>query len=213
MATARYTWSAVGSEFARAAYNVATTAKTNKLVDTARLSFEPGRVEIAATDGFVASRDWCPVYSGPETPVMAAIPLDALGALDKTARLARSEAIGLTWIPGDGLILDAGDVRESAEDRGQDGRREHEYIDDLFREADEGLPEPQRALMLSPVYMARFRTIKPSTGKAPGMDLLLFGEDAPVFIRIGPSFKALVQPIDRERHAAYVGPDGQDGLW
>jgi hypothetical protein len=63
--------------------------------------------------------------------------------------------------------------------------------------------------MINPEYLARLNKVR-SDRTDRMADFEFGGEYEPVLVKIGPSFRAVIQPIDRQVHADNVG---EDGLW
>jgi hypothetical protein len=80
----------------------------------------------------------------------------------------------------------------------------------MFAAIDEMLAEDQPfRTAFQPQLLQRFAKVKADKAERVA-DLAIADPDAPVLVKIGPSFKGLIMPVSRAVHAVNVG---QEGLW
>lgn len=205
-------------EMARAAYNAHAFVPARSMVKTARIELGPAGLRITGTDGYAIGQDTAPVedYEGPAGGVAVHVERDALAALDTGGRKDKKGFGRLEVRPGDGLVFRPAnnDVPTAARDAAALADEQFwGMLDTLFTRL-EGRPLALPELVaFDPALLARFSKIKAPKGKdglGRALDMLIFDAREPILCKVGPTFRGVIMPIDRDVHAENVG---QDGLW
>lgn len=182
-------------------------------------------VSVSFTDGvsFLTSDSyalcWAPLQGAVITPAdgwgTVKISRTDLDALEERARKDKTETIDLVLTPGVGIeyrgLDQEADVLYSDHYQGGDGGADtwddvsldafHELIAAYTEESDSS------RLLIDPAYLNKISRLKKDKGV--GADVWWTAPNDPVLIKLGGT-KVIVQPIDRERHAAAFG---EDVLW
>lgn len=205
-------------EMARVAYNALAFAPARSMVKTARLELSPDGLRATGTDGYAIGQDACPVedYSGPEGGLTLHVDRTALADMDSGGRKDKKGFGRLEVRPGDGLIFRPAnnDTPTVAQDMtaSADGAL-WGMVDSLFTRL-EGRPLALPELVaFDAALLMRFGKVKAPKGKDNldrALDMCIFNAKEPILVKIGPTFRGVIMPIDRDVHAENVGPDG---LW
>lgn len=205
-------WVMDADRLCRIASNVALVAKKNPTIRSVMLTLTPDHVlTILGGDPYAAAFDSAPVPANrckaPRGAVVEIeLPREGLDAVAGFTRKHPKEDVGLAWFPGDGLILTAGTDREAVEDgTGMTPRKAWQALRELF----DRYEDPSSVFMLDMALAARFRLVKSDTNERRA-DWMIRDPEEPILIKTGPTFRGLMMPIQRERHAEAVG---QEGLW
>lgn len=205
-------------ELARVAYNALCFIPARSMVKTARIHLGPAGLAATGTDGYAVGQDSGPVeaYNGPAEGVTLHVDRTALADLDTAGRKDKKGFGKLELLPGDGLVFRPGnnDTPTAAQDAAaQADDAVWGMLDSLFTRL-EGRPVSlPEVVAFDPALLARFSKVKAPKGKdglGRALDLLIFDSKEPILCRIGPTFRGVIMPIDRDVHAQNVGPDG---LW
>ena len=204
-------------EMARVVYNALSFLPARSMVKTARLELSIDGLRATGTDGYAIGQDWCPVedYGGPEGGLTVHVDRSVLADLDTAGRKDKKGFGRVELKPGDGLVFRPGnnDTPTAGQDLSATTEPVWGFIDDLFtRLAGRPLSLPE-LVAFDPALLARFSKVKAPKGKdglGRALDMCVFDAREPILIRIGPTFRGVIMPIDREVHAENVGPDG---LW
>ncbi|MFJ7590202.1 hypothetical protein ACIQZO_23015 [Streptomyces sp. NPDC097617] len=203
---------------ARAVYNAHAFLPARSMVHTARLELSPAGLRATGTDGYAIGQDTAPLedYDGPPEGVTLHVGREALADLDTAGRKDKKGYGRFELTTGDGLIFRPGnnDIPTAAQDASaQADERVWEMLDSLFTRL-EGRPLAVPELVaFDPALLARFSKVKAPKGKGGlgrALDVLIFDSKEPILCRIGPTFRGVIMPIDRDVHTENVGPDG---LW
>ncbi|MEV5084978.1 hypothetical protein AB0K74_41610 [Streptomyces sp. NPDC056159] len=204
-------------DMARVAYNAHSFFPARSMVKTARLQVGPGGLTITGTDGYAVGQDTCPVeaFEGPPEGLTVHLDRTALADLDSAGRKDKKGFGRLDVKPGDGVIFRP--ANNDTPTAGQDVRAQADdvwgMLDSLFTRL-EGRPVAlPEVVAFDPGLLARFSKVKAPKGKdglGRAMDMYVFNSAEPILCKIGPTFRGVIMPIDREVHAENVG---SDGLW
>lgn len=203
------TFSAPADELARVFSNVSLVAKKSVQYPTIRFEFgADGKLTVVGTDGYCAAEDHCAgKYVGPLSGAVAEIPRDSLDALEKAARPNKKDDVRLYFYRTDGVVLDSPAGKESAHLHAE-SPRVWAQVAELLALKSAGPFELPDLAAVDMRLLARFWRVKSSTGTHVA-DLMFTGAEAPILIKMGATFRALVMPIKREKHAESF----PDGLW
>ncbi|MEV6638443.1 hypothetical protein AB0M54_47810 [Actinoplanes sp. NPDC051470] len=166
------------------------------------------------TDSYAAGTDVAPVtgYIGDATEVVALVDKEGLTALEKAAREAKK--VTATIEIKDGLVtvspmgMQPGSAVNHQE--GADRFTElHSAVWEIIDAAERRKNVLPPGVMLDPTLFGRFSKVKADKSERKA-DLLFAEGHEPVLIKIGPTFKGLIMPVDREVNSRELG---QDGLW
>ena len=202
-------WDMDADDLARAAGNVAHVHKKNARIRSVRLTLNRDGLTILGGDPYAAAYDTAPV-DGPRErfaiPIVFELAREGLDAVASFCRQHAKESVHLEWFPGDGLVLAAGSSRESVPDAaGLTSPAAWQALEGLF----ERYEDPSSVFLLDMGLASRFRLVKSDKGERRA-DWMIRDAEEPILIKVGPSFRGLMMPIQRETHAEAVG---QDGLW
>jgi hypothetical protein len=205
-------------ELARAAYNALAFLPARSMVKTARVQLGPAGLRVTGTDGYAIGEDAAPVedYNGPEGGLTLHVDRGVLADLDTAGRKDKKGFGRLELRPRDGLIFRPGnnDTPTAGQDAsGQDDERVWAMLDSLFTRLEGRPPSMPELVAFDPALLARFSKVKAPKGKdnlGRAMDMCIFDSKEPILIKIGPTFRGVIMPIDRDVHEENVG---QDGLW
>lgn len=211
---------------ATAANNALAFLPAASQIKVARVEIDPeGIVRFTATDTYAAGRDHAEVEDWLTPPNYASVlvsrealqELDAAGRKDAPKKKADGKRYGtLTLKPLDGLVFTPQegeaiahmDLTQSPENRPI--TKEGTMPADLFDAIDDALENPQEfRTAFQPQLLMRFSKVKADKDERVA-DLAIDDPGAPVLVKIGPTFKGLVMPVYREKHAENVG---EEGLW
>jgi hypothetical protein len=206
---------------ARAAYNALAFLPARSMVKTARVELGPAGLRITGTNGYAVGQDVSPVedYSGPEGGLTVHVDRGVLADLDSAGRKDKKGFGRFEVKPGDGLVFRPGnnDTPATGQDvSGQADDRVWAYLDDLFTRLDGRPPALPELIAFDPALLAMFSKVKaPKSRKGDtnlerALDMCVFDSKEPILIKIGPTFRGVIMPIDRDVHEENVGPDG---LW
>jgi hypothetical protein len=209
-------------DMARVVYNALSFLPARSMVKSARLELSSDGLRATGTDGYAIGQDWCPVedYSGPQGGLTVHVDRSVLADLDTAGRKDKKGFGKLELRPGDGLVFRPGnnDTPSAGQDLSATAEPVWDFIDDLFtRLAGRPLALPE-LVAFDAALLARFSKVKAPKVKLEGsganlercLDMCVFNAKEPILIKIGPTFKGVIMPIDRDVHAENVGPEG---LW
>lgn len=202
----------------RATYNALLYAPKRPPLDSCMLVVESGRVTHLTTDGYALAA----CTHDAETPdrlvpgFTVKISRDDLVALEARARAGGKESVTLEF------LVEEREVWYRGEDEEKDLRMDDIFESDTMGESrDEAnltffrdlIKERQgdlaaRRIILNRNYLRKLGQAK--ADKDVGADVCIALPDEPVLIKVGPHMQVIVQPIDRERHAAALG---EDAVW
>jgi hypothetical protein len=207
---------------ARIAYNALAFLPARSMVKTARLQLGPAGLRATGTDGYAIGQDSAPVedYEGPTGGVTVHVDRSVLADLDTAGRKDKKGFGRLEVKSADGLVFRPGnnDTPTAGQDLSATAEPVWDFIDDLFTRL-EGRPLALPELVaFDAALLARFSKVKAPKVKLEGsganlercLDMCVFNAREPILIKIGPTFRGVIMPIDREVHAENVGPEG---LW
>ncbi|MCP9207822.1 hypothetical protein [Streptomyces cucumeris] len=188
------------------------------MVKTARIQLGPAGLTVTGTDGYAIGQDAAPVedYEGPADGVTLHVDRTALADLDTGGRKDKKGFGRLEVKPGDGLIFRPGnnDTPTAAQDASaQADERLWGMLDSLFTRLDGRPLAVPELVAFDPALLARFSKVKAPKGKdglGRALDMCVYDSKEPILCKIGPTFRGVIMPIDREVHEENVG---QDGLW
>lgn len=163
-------------------------------------------VDVVATQGEIHGDSEAAVFLTPET---ADLLKAYLVAHKKHSISVVADEVGALVIdsPIDGQITfecAQGDAASTDRDRGL-----YEGVFKLIAAGELRRNTIPGVLMIDPGLMTPFAKIKADSGDRKA-DLLIGDPAAPILVKIGPTFKGLIMPVDRERNAEHTG---EDGLW
>lgn len=197
------------ADAARALYNAHSFIPAKSLVPYALISLYPDKIYTSGTDTYAAGTDYCPTTGYVGTESHALVARDDILALERCARKAAKATATVEVRPGsvkvDPMGYDAAEVPIYTDVRHLEI---HHRIAALVSEAEQRPGAIPGVLALDPALWARFAKVKAGTGRIA--DLLMTSALEPVFIKIGPTFRGLVMPIDRRVYESNIGPEG---LW
>lgn len=147
---------------------------------------------------------------------------ETLAELDTGGRKDKKGFGRIEIRPGDGLIFQSAnnDTPVVAQDMREliDGRL-WPLVDDLFTRLDGRPPSMPELVAFDSQLLARFSKVKVAKVKGKSgenleraLDMCIFDAKEPILIRIGPTFKGVIMPIDRDVHRENVEQD-DGGLW
>ncbi|MFF0481037.1 hypothetical protein [Streptomyces sp. NPDC004435] len=188
------------------------------MVKTARAHLGPAGLTFTGTDGYAVGQDSAPVedYEGPAEGVTVHLGRDALADLDSGGRKDKKGFGRVELRPGDGLIFRPGnnDVPTAGGDLiAQADPRVWDMLDTLFTRLEGRPPALPELVAFDPALLSRFSKVKAPKGKdglGRALDMCVYDSKGPILVKIGPTFRGVIMPIDREVHEENVG---QDGLW
>ncbi|MFC7979493.1 hypothetical protein ACFUT3_30200 [Streptomyces cinereoruber] len=203
-------------ELARAAYNAHAFFPARSMVKTARVQLGPAGLVITGTDGYAVGQDSAPVedYEGPAEGVTLHVGREALADLDTAGRKDKKGFGRLELKPGDGSIFRPGnnDTPAAALTVEPDARV-WDMIDGLFTRLEGRPPTLPELVAFDATLLARFSKVKAPKGKdglGRALDMCVYDSKEPILVKIGPTFRGVIMPIDRDVHEENVGPEG---LW
>ncbi|MEV6730578.1 hypothetical protein [Streptomyces sp. NPDC051364] len=208
-------------EMARVAYNALAFLPARSMVKTARLELSPEGLRATGTDGYAIGQDSAPVddYSGPPGGFTVHVDRTVLAELDTAGRKDKKGFGRLEVRPGDGLIFRPGnnDTPTAGQDvSGQADDNLWAMLDSLFTRLEGRKPALPELVAFDAALLARFSKVKAPKVKNHDanldrcLDMCVFNSKEPILIKIGPTFRGVIMPIDRDVHAENIGPDG---LW
>ncbi|MFD6970154.1 hypothetical protein [Streptomyces sp. NPDC059949] len=158
-------------------------------------------------------------YEGPPEGVTLHVGRVALADLDTAGRKDKKGFGRFEVRNGDGLIFRPGnnDTPTAAQDTSaQADERVWDMLDGLFTRLEGRKPALPELVAFDAALLARFSKVKAPKVKNHDanldrcLDMCVFNSKEPILIRIGPTFRGVIMPIDRDVHAENLGPDG---LW
>jgi hypothetical protein len=202
-------WDMDADALVRAAGNVAHVHKKNPNLRSVLFTLSPGGLTILGGDPYAAAHDTAPVESCTAArglPVVFELPREGLDAVTSFCRQHAKQTIRLEWFPGDGLVMACGASRESVEDgAGLTPPAAWQALEGLF----ERYEDPRSVFVLDMGLASRFRLVKSDKNERRAAWMIRDPEE-PILVKVGPSFRGLMMPINSEVHAEAVG---QEGLW
>lgn len=202
----------------RATYNALLYAPKRPPLDSCLLVAELGRVTYLTFDGYALSA----ASHHAETPedlvpgFTVKISREDLVELEARSRAGKKESVTLEFLADEKEIWYRGEFPENdlcMQDIFDDGIGEvsRDEINlvlfrDLIKERERD--EETRRVILNRNYLRKLGQAK--ADKDQGADLCIALPDEPVLIKVGPELQIIVQPIDRERHAAALG---EEAVW
>ncbi|WP_326827376.1 hypothetical protein [Streptomyces sp. NBC_01751] len=209
---------------ARIAYNALAFLPARAQVKTARLELSPNGLRATGTDAYAIGQDSCLLesYEGPPEGITFHVSRETLAELDTGGRKDKKGFGRIEIRPGDGLIFQSAnnDTPVVAQDMREliDGRL-WPLVDDLFTRLDGRPPSMPELVAFDSQLLARFSKVKVAKVKGKSgenleraLDMCIFDAKEPILIRIGPTFKGVIMPIDRDVHRENVEQD-DGGLW
>jgi hypothetical protein len=205
-------------EMARAAYNALAFLPARAQVKTARIEVGPAGLRITGTDGYAIGQDTAPVedYEGPADGLTIHVDRSVLADLDTGGRKDKKGFGKLEVRPEDGLIFRPGnnDVPTVGRDLTAEANEAlWPMVDSLFTRL-EGRPLALPELVaFDAALLMRFSKVKAPKGKGNldrALDMCIFNAKEPILCKLGPTFRGVIMPLDRDVHAENVG---SDGLW
>jgi hypothetical protein len=180
------------------------------------IAFSEGVVYTCGTDSYAAGTDYAAAEiewyaAGIEEPYGVLVDKAGLTALDRAAREAKKAEVDIT-VEGLDVVLYLDEKTEPVrvphyED---DTTRDlHDSVAEMIATATVRPPTTTGVLCVDPQLVSRFGKVK-TDKTARRADLYMTEEYGAVLVKIGPTFKGLFMPVERETHAANVG---SDGLW
>jgi hypothetical protein len=210
--------------FARVCANALAFIPARSQVKTARVEVWPDGFRVTGTDGFAIGQDTAEMdeYEGPPDGAVFHVTREALADLDSAGRKDKKGFGKLVFKPGDGLIFRPAnnDVACAVQDVTDQAHAPlWGAVDGLMEKLEGRKPNLPEVLCFDPALLMRFSKVKAAkkTTKAGnnlerGMDLYIFDNAEPILVRIGPTFRGAVMPIQREVHRENVEQD-DGGLW
>ena len=209
MATPQAVWDMDADALVRAAGNIAHVHKKNPNIKSVRFTLGPEGLTILGGDPYAAAHDTAPVESCTAArglPVVFELPREGIDAVASFCRAHAKQMVRLEWFPGDGLVLTSGASRESVEDgAGLTAPAAWTALEALF----ERYEDPSSVFVLDMGLASRFRLVKSDKGERRAAWMIRDPEE-PILVKVGPSFRGMMMPINSEVHAEAVGPEG---LW
>lgn len=194
--------------FAQAANNALAFLPANSQVKLARMRLTPDGVEFTATDTYAAGRDAATVHDFQGDDITVMVDRAALQGFDSAGRKDR-KGIGVVSV-FNGRVMFAPQDQELATEVHEDYSANASEIVDMFDAIDEMLAESQEfRTAFQPQLLQRFSKVKADKVERVA-DLAIDDPEAPVLVKIGPTFRGLIMPVSRETHAVNVG---EEGLW
>lgn len=195
-------------EFARVLNNaLAFCPARNVATDHILIGGEPGRVYAAGTDSYCAG--WDSVEADNSTSWRIEVHREHAALLERHARMDKKGT-------GEGRLDNLLPVRSLTFVGGMDGGEPVTYgyrppaHSDMWEVIEESLtPEQQFRVAFTPTYLSRFAKVKADKDERI-IDVAIDGPDAPVLMKIGPTFRGLIAPVNRPRHAELIGAES---LW
>lgn len=173
-----------------------------------------GVLAAGCRDGYVAGVDTTGAVDfrgGPPNPVML-LPEDA-EAIRKVAQGGKKFPATITAAPAGTVTIQTSDdsvtVSEALGDEADKGRNLYTTLFRLMNEVEARQNAIPGVLMIDPALMAPFAKVKADTTDRKA-DLLIKDDKSPILVKIGPTFRGLIQPIHRDKNAKKAG---KDGLW
>jgi hypothetical protein len=198
-------------EVARAFGNALAFLPARSQIPYALITLSATEVTTAATDKYAVGTDRCPVsgslgLTGTET---ALVDKKGLEALDRAAREGKKAPGTLTLRLGTLEFHGEGEpVTVETFDR-PDLVELYDTVRGIIDAAEGRPPVIPGVLLLDPGLWSRFAKVKADKTQRVA-DLYMSAEYEPVLIKIGPTFKGLLMPVERQTHSDNIG---QDGLW
>lgn len=203
---------------ARGTYNALLYAPKRPPLDMALVVVERERVTYLTSDGYALAAS----SHDAETPerlvpgYTVKVSREDLVALEARARAGKTEVVRLDFLPREKEIWYRGEFPEN--DLRMDDIFEDGIIEDsrdeinltLFRKLikERESDTETRRVILNRNYLRKLGQVK--ADKDSGADVCITLPDEPVLIKVGPHMQVIVEPIDRDRHAAALG---EDAVW
>lgn len=199
------------SDLAKALGNALAFLPAASNVKAAHILISPDRIYTAGTDGYAAGSDCLPIrdYEGPEWDTALLVSKADLTIIERVAREGKRTPAVVSFTDGT-LTVESYGSSGTAEVLDIPQNLElYETLAGIINDAEGRPPVIPGVLCLNPALLSRFAKVKADNGDRMA-DLYMTDRYAPVLIKIGPTFKGLVMPIERVGHAEHVGADG---LW
>jgi hypothetical protein len=203
-------------EMARAAFNALAFLPARSKFKQARIEMSEHGIRFTATDGIAAGQDYVtPAEPWNYYPVTAYVDRDGLAALDKGGRDDKSSkariGVGTFDIkPDDGIIFTGSDGAQTAVLTSPAEDDMWAQLDEIFTYHEQREPYLPDTICFDPQVLNRFGKVK-ADKDGRMMDLKLTGDKLePVLVKVGPTFRGIIMPIDRGVNAKNIG---EDGLW
>lgn len=198
---------------AKAFGNALAFMPARSLVKYGLIIIRQGTVYTAGTDGYAAGTDQAPVSDsnlGSLSEFAFLVDKDGMTALDKAARESKKTPGSLT-VEADNSLTFHGEGGPVTVETFIDERTEELYdtLTEIIEKTEGRPPVIPGVLCLDPGLWSKFAKVK-ADNTSRKADLLMSDSYEPVLIKIGPTFKGLLMPVDREVHGKNVG---EDGLW
>lgn len=162
-------------------------------------------------DGYVAGTDVAEVTSSAVPDMTAMLLPEDAEALKKVAQAGKKFPASLT-VDGGTVTIETSETSASVPAVGGDAdrdRRMYSALFDLMVQAEVRQNAIPGVLMIDPALMAPFAKVKADSTDRKA-DLLIKDPKSPILVKIGPTFRGLIQPIHRDKNAEKAG---EDGLW
>lgn len=202
-----------GPELARVLCNALAFMPARSMVRFALLDIYPGHVDASGTDGYAAGTDWAPCRSVgvPRDGVPLLLDKEGLTALERAARESKKGSVSLDIAQGS-LTLTGAEAEAAVtvpwfEDEKTLGL--HGGVSEMIAKRDRTFTPFVGPVCFDPSFMSRFAKVKADKTSRQA-DLFFTSPRSALLVKIGPTFKGLVMPIEREAYAKNVGADG---LW
>lgn len=203
---------------ARVAYNALAFLPARSMVKTARIQVTSAGLCATGTDGYAIGQDTCPVedYNGPVEGLTVHVDRTALADLDTGGRKDKKGFGRLEVRPDDGLIFRPAnnDTPTVAQDLTAEADSQlWAMLDSLFTRLEGRPPALPELVAFDAALLMRFGKVKAPKGKGNldrALDMSIFDAKEPILVKIGPTFRGVIMPIDRDVHEENVG---EEGLW
>jgi hypothetical protein len=214
----------LSDDLARVCFNALAFSPARSTVKTARIQLGPEGFRATGTDGYAIGQDQCPLdtYEGPAEGVTLHVDRAALSDLDSGGRKDKKGYGRVEIKPADGLVFMPAnnDTPTVAHDQAVNADAPlWGMVDALLERMERRTPALPELIAFDPALLSYFSKVKVAKvkGKANetyerAMDLCVFDAKEPVLVKIGPTFRGAIMPIDRDVHRENVEQcDG--GLW
>lgn len=196
---------------ATAANNALAFLPANSQVKVARMRVAPTGIEFTATDTYAAGKDVCDVDEFRGDRCVVFVSREALQGFDSVGRKDKKGIGVLTVVPGTGVTFDPQDSALEAVSV-VDLLPQNRGLIETFKAIDEMIQDrldDDLKTAFQPSLLMKFSKVKADKSERVA-DLLISDPDAPVLVKIGTTFKGLIMPVYRDKHAKAIG---EEGLW
>lgn len=198
------TVTSTGAEVARICANAGAFVPARANTKMLALRSLAGRLEARGTDGYAAGVD--STEAATTGVISVALTLDDLGTIESAARKQKKGAVTLSLDPESVTLQWATPSgRESETVPCEPYPLAWSELDRLMNRA-YGEERPE-FVAYDPALFSRFAKVRCESDRV--MDLWFADSQKPVLVKIGPTFRGLVMPLQRERAAEYA----PEGLW